>query len=209
RHVAHERIRPPFLAKIAVRTVSGKENRVVAERPQLLRDRIKQLLVVAAREIGAADRPLEQDVADDRELRGAMIEDDMPGRMPRGVNDLDREIAHPYRVAIAKPAVGLEGLARHAEARTVLAEPLDPETIVLVGPLDGHPEFLREHARLPAMVHVTVGDEDLLDLDARLPHRVLELVEVPAGVDEGGLVRLGAPEQSAILLKGGDGDDGG
>src|SRR5690606_18616539 len=68
RRIAHEGIRSPFLRKIAVRTVSGQKNRVVAERPELLRDRIDQLPVVAAREIGAADRALKEDVSDDREL---------------------------------------------------------------------------------------------------------------------------------------------
>src|SRR4029453_17836232 len=43
--------------------VAGHEGDVVAERPQPLADRAEQLLVIAARKIGAADRTPEQHVA--------------------------------------------------------------------------------------------------------------------------------------------------
>src|SRR3546814_13690948 len=106
-------------------------------------------------------------------------------------------LADRHRIAVVQPAVGFERLAAHPEACTVLAQPLDPETVVLVRPLDRHAKLLREHARLPAMVHMAVGDEDLLDRHSRLLHRILVLVEVAAGIDEGRLVGLGAPEQGA------------
>jgi hypothetical protein len=59
------------------------------------------------------------------------------------------------------------------------------------------------------MVHVAVGDEDLLDLDPRLTNRLAQFGEVAARIDERAPIGLGAPEQRAILLKGGDGHDRG
>ena len=67
-----------FLAESGHRPVARNERDVVPERPELLRDRRDQRRMVAAGEIGAADRALEQHVADDREAAGA------GGRTPRG-----------------------------------------------------------------------------------------------------------------------------
>src|SRR3989344_8026519 len=102
RRVADIGIRPPLGGETAVRAVPGQEGRVAAERPQFLCDRIEQLLVIAAREIGATDRTLEQHVADDRELRGAVVKHDMPGRVPRAMDDVDRQIADANGVADRK-----------------------------------------------------------------------------------------------------------
>src|SRR3546814_199811 len=132
RRVADEGIRPPFVREIAVRAVAGQEDGVAAERPQLPRDRIEQLPVVAARKVRAADRTLEQHVADDRQLRRRVVEDDMARRVPRTMDDIEGQVADRHRIAVVQPAVGFERLAAHPEAGTVLAQPLDPETVVLV-----------------------------------------------------------------------------
>ena len=52
--------------------------------------------------------------------------------------------------------------------RAVLGEPLDPEAVVLVRALDRHAELLGENAGAAAMVDMAVGQQDLLDRDARL-----------------------------------------
>src|SRR5690606_819530 len=113
-----------------------------------------------SRKVGAPDRSLKDHVADDRELRRRMVKDDMPRRVPRTVDDVDFEITDRHLVAIDQPAVGLERLAHHTEARAILGETLDPEPVILVRPLDRHAQFLREHPRLPAMIHMAMGDED-------------------------------------------------
>jgi len=131
--------------------------------------------------------------------------------MARGVsgavNDVDRQIADRHRVALNQPAIGLENLADHAEARAVLGELFDPEPVVLMRPLDRHAQFLRQHPRLSAMVHMAVGHQDFFDLDPSLAHRLLQLVEIAARIDEGRLVGFGAPQQGAILLESGDRHD--
>jgi hypothetical protein len=57
------------------------EGDVVAEREEALADRGEQLRVVAAREVGAADRAREQHVADEGEARGRVHEHDVARRV--------------------------------------------------------------------------------------------------------------------------------
>src|SRR3546814_4143007 len=63
--------------------------------------------------------------------------------------------------------------------------------------------------RLAAMIDMAVGEQDLLDRDAMMRGRRLQFRQIAAGIDEGALHRLGAPQQGAILLERGDGDDRG
>ena len=65
------------------------------KRPEPPGDRVDQILVVAHREVGAADRALEQHVADDGELRGGMVEDDMAGRVAGAVIDVEGQLRRP------------------------------------------------------------------------------------------------------------------
>src|SRR3546814_14883923 len=104
----------------------------------------------------------------------------MPRRVPRTVDDVEGQRADRHRVAVVQPAVRLERLAAHPEACAVLAEPLDPEEVVLVRSLDRLAEFLREHPRLPAWIPMTVGAEDCLALHPGLLHRLLPLPAPPA-----------------------------
>ena len=125
------------------------------------------------------------------------------------MDNVDLQIADGHLVAVDQPAVGLERLALHAETLARRRQPLDPEAVVLMRPLDRHAKLLREHTGLPAMVHMAVGDEDLFDLDPRLADRLAQLGQIAAGIDKRALVGFGAPEQGAILLEGGNRDDGG
>src|SRR3546814_20753463 len=86
-----------------------------------LRDRREELLVIAAREVGAADRALEQYVADDRELRWLVVKDDMPRRVPRTVEDVEGQRADRHRVTVVQPAVRRERTA--ASPHTSAAPP--------------------------------------------------------------------------------------
>src|SRR3546814_9321432 len=96
-----------------------QKGRVAAKRPQLARNRIEQLLVVAARKVGAPDRSLKDHVADDRELRRRMMKHDMPRRVPRTVDDVDLKIAAGDRIAIDQPAVGFRSEEHTAELQSL------------------------------------------------------------------------------------------
>ena len=110
--VGDERVGAALLAEGAHRAVAGDEGGVVAQRPEPPGDRVDQVLMVAHREIGAADRALEQDVADDRELRGGMVEDDMAGRVAGAMIDVEGQLADRHLIAIDQPAVGFERSCR-------------------------------------------------------------------------------------------------
>src|SRR3546814_9646549 len=50
--------------------------------------------------------------------------------------------------------------------------------------------------RLAAMIDMAVGEQDLLDRDAMMRGRRLQFRQIAAGIDEGALHRLGAPQRS-------------
>ena len=94
--------------------MAGDECRLVAHWPQALGDRMDQLLLVPVREIPAADRAAEQHVADQRDARFRLVEDDVPGGVARAVPDVEGDIANGCLVAIGEPARRLERPARNA-----------------------------------------------------------------------------------------------
>ena len=96
--------------------MAGNELDVVAERPQALFDRAHQRVVVAAREVGAADRAGEKHVAHDGQLRRPVEEADMPRCVARCVQHFHDDIAETDRVAILEPAIGRKGGAVPGEA---------------------------------------------------------------------------------------------
>lgn len=108
--------------------VAGQKRHVVAERKELLANRMDQLRVIALREIRAADRAGEQHVADDRKTRAAMEVHDVAGRVTRAVPHLEQLVAHRHGVAVVQPARRREALAAtEAEHPRLLRHLLDPE----------------------------------------------------------------------------------
>src|SRR5690606_23472574 len=152
-----------------------------------------QVLMVAAREVRAADRALEQHVSDDRELARPVKEHDVARRVAGAVDDLERKLADGYRIAVLQPAIGLEAARGHAPFASVVVEARNPEPVLLVRTLDRQAEFLGQHAGLPAVVEMAVGDEQLLQRHARLGDASLELVEIAAWVNQRAPHRLRAP----------------
>ena len=79
--VGDERVGAALLAQHAREAVAGNETRVVAQRPELAGDRVDQLLVIAAREICAADGALEEHVAGEQDVLDGV--GDVAGRVAR------------------------------------------------------------------------------------------------------------------------------
>ena len=177
------------------------EHSRVAERPEPPGDRVDQVLMVAHREVGAADRALEQHVADTGELRFGMVEHDMARRVAGAVIDVEGQLPHGHLVAVRQPARRLEHRAADAIGAPVLVEPGDPEPVRLVRPLQRHAQLLGELARRAAMIDMAVRHQDLLDGHALLPRGGAQLLQVAAGIDKGAAHRLGAPQKRAVLLE--------
>src|SRR6476661_1984089 len=67
RLAGEERVGHPLLPEARAGAMAADEADVVAERQQLVLDRTDQCGVAASRQVGTADRAVEQDIADMRE----------------------------------------------------------------------------------------------------------------------------------------------
>ena len=189
--------------------MTGDEDGFIAHRPQPLLDGGEQRLVIAQGEIRPTDRAGEQYVADQGQVRGRMVEDDMPRSVSGRMVDGEGKIANGDFIALVKPAVWLERPGLDPIPLTVLGQLRNPITVCLVRPLDQDPQLLGEHAGLPAMVDMPVGQQDLLDLYAGLPNRIAQLRQVAAGVHERPFIGRRAPDQRTVLLQRRNRDDRG
>ena len=99
--------------------------------------------------------------------------------------------------------------ARDPVALAVFEEPRRSSKILLVRSPRSNAKLLGENPGRAAMIDMAVGQQDFLDRHAGLVRRRLEIGQVAAGIDERAEHRLRAPDQAAILLQRGDGNDRG
>ena len=116
--------------------VARHEIGFAAQGPKPCGDRMNQIIKITAREIGAPYRSLEQHIANHRDARRRMVEDDMAGRMAGAMIDIERQITDRHRIAIDQPAIRLKALRVHAPARAVFIQLINPEPVVLVRAFD-------------------------------------------------------------------------
>src|ERR1700690_2675519 len=77
RQIAHIRVCFSLPAEGRHLAVAGDEMHVVTERPKASGNRIDQLLMIAPRQVGAADGARKQHVPDKRDLGGTVVKNDM------------------------------------------------------------------------------------------------------------------------------------
>ena len=92
---ADVRVGPALAPEGALRPVAGDEHRVVAHRPQPLRDAGDQRVMVAPRKVGAADAAGEQHVADEGAPRLGEWKTTWPGVWPGQWRTCERAVADP------------------------------------------------------------------------------------------------------------------
>ena len=188
--------------------MAGDELGLIAQGPEPLGDGIEQLLMVAAGKICPPDRALEQHIADQRQMAGGMVEDNMAGCVARAMIDIEHQPPDCHLIALHQPAIGGEGFAAaEAIAQTILFIIVDDGLVADMRAFDGYAQFFSQNAGLAAMVEMAVGDEQFLNLHTKIARGRLKIVQIPAGVDKSPFHRLGAPQKGAILLQRGDGDD--
>jgi len=118
--------------------VPGNEADIVSQREEFFADGIEQFPLIAARKIGAADGAPEEHVTDHGQARVGGVENHMPGRMPRCVDDLQCMFTHLDRIAILEPSIRLENLRlAEAEPAALLGQLVDPELVAAMRTLDG------------------------------------------------------------------------
>ncbi len=191
--------------------MAADEADIVAERQQFRLDRRDQRRMAAAGQIGAADRAVEQHVADIGEAHVPVEEHHAARRVPRTVKNLEGEVADLYGVAFVEPAVGRDvAHAGDAEARAAAFEIVEQRLVGDVRSLDRHAaELFLQLGRTARVIEMAVRQPDLLDRDAGLRNRLKNIVHVAARIDDDGALGRLAPDQCAVLLERGDGNDDG
>ena len=111
------------MSKRRHRSMPGHKARFVAHWPQAPSDRVEELLVVSAGEIGPPDRPQEQHVTDQRQLRFGVMEDDVARRVARAVANVEHKLSDRDRIAINQVAIRLERLAVNTVSLSVVLKP--------------------------------------------------------------------------------------
>ena len=121
--------------------MSADDRDVISQGQKLFSDRLEQLPLIASGEIGTADRAGEQHVTDDRQTLRRTEKDDASRRMPRTMQDLERQLSNLHLISIFQPSVRLHvrGVP-DAEGASAVGDVLQQKQIVPVGPLDRYVE---------------------------------------------------------------------
>ncbi len=138
------------------------------------------------------------------------MEDNVAGGVAGAVPHIEHKLADCHLVAVEQPAIGREGGgAGDAILCADLRRHVDPEFVVRVGAFDRHTKTLGEHAGEAAMVDMAVRHQQLLDRHLVLGRHLQQMIEIAAGIGEGTAHGFRAPDQGAVLLQRGDGNDDG
>jgi len=183
------------------RAVSGQQGHVVPQRPDPGPNRLEQLRMVTAREIRSPDRTLEDHVTDNRDGRLPMNQDDVSRRVPRAMQHVERLLPERDLVALRQPTVGNECLAgRKTELLTPLWQRFEQEQVVAVWALDRQLQFTRHAPNGTDMIEMTVRDQDLFDLDARLSGDFEDAFGFATGINDRCPAGGFTTQQRAVLL---------
>jgi hypothetical protein len=124
------------------------------------------------------------------------------------VQDIEIEAADADAVAFLEPAVRCEiAHSGHAEPFATLHHGIQQKPVVDVRPDDLDLQRVAQFGRAADMVDVAVRQPDRLDIDVRLGNGVLDQRYVTAGIDHHRLASGFVPQQHAVLLEQGDGND--
>ena len=153
------------------------------QRLEQRRDRAHQRRVVAARQVGAADRALEQHVAGEDRVLGRDRVRHVAGRVPGREQDVDLQPGELEPLAAGDRVVGVVGLER-AEARPRhVAHDVGQDRDLELGAPDLRAGRARQRRDRADVVEVRVREQDRRDLDAERLDRLEQPRRLVAGVD--------------------------
>lgn len=204
--VRHIRVAAPLAPEGAFGAMAGDEHRVVAHRPQALLDAGDQGVIVALRKVGAANRAGKQHITDKGPLGLGRVEHHMSRRMAGAVAHRQHALTHGHGVAVLEPARRGEPFRQRKSKHPALpGQVVNPELVGRMRADDGQAQPPGQLTGATRVVDVGVGQPDLSKLQTQALNLFEQQVEVAARVDDRCLQRLVAPDQGAILGKGGDG----
>ena len=188
--------------------MSRHESHVVAERKQLVAYGSQQCCMVAARKIGAADRPLEQHIADESEPRLRLEKYHVTRGVAWAMNHLEAHAADIDRVSVTQPLVRREHHRRRkTEQFGLVRQQIEPELFLALRADDGDAECIAQFERRANMVEMAMGEHDAFKRESALRHFGQQAFGLAARVDQRGTARF-VPDQRTVLLIRGDGENG-
>jgi hypothetical protein len=206
--VRNEGIGTPFGTECRCRAVTRNEAHVVTHGPETIDNGAQKRCVIAAREVGAADRAPEEDVAHDGEPALCLKKHNVAGRVPRAVHDLQFNLSETDPVALRQPAIGQKGTrGRQAKLDTLPRQRIQQKTIIRVRTLDADPQSFAKIRNCAGVIDMPVRHQYPDDLHPGLVGGFQYPVDVTARVHDRCHVRRLTAKQGAILSEGGYGDD--
>ena len=194
--VANEGVVAPLLAEGRHRPVARDETDIITERPELVADRTDQRGVIAARQVGTADRALKQHIANHRQSRWRMEKHHVAGRVAGAVQNLQRQVTETHCVTVVQPAIGRERRRRaETEHTTLMGQLINPELVFLLRPLDWNVQALSELGRTTGMIDMAVCQQNFHDADPGLCGSRKYLLDVTTWINDSCLQGFLAPEQ--------------
>jgi len=186
--------------------MAGDEVDLVTEWEELFLDRANEGLVIAARKISPSNRSLEEHVANLGQVAGCMVENDMPRRVSRTVQDVQLNVAETHRITALKPARGLEaayvGKSKHL---ALLLHAFDPEAVFLMRTFNKiDPGRFRQRRHATGVIDVAMRHEYFGQRQAFIAQGALNALDIATGINGHRLTGLFAPENRAVLFKGGN-----
>ena len=206
--LAHIRVELFFMPDGGGAGVAGDNERVVRQPEKFVADVFQQILMIAAREIGASDAFVEQYVARYQQLGGGAMEHDVPRRVPGDVQHVKREVAHAQRVAFVQPARGREhGANRKAVRRGGFRQRIQQKLVIRMRADNGHILPFQQHGHAACVVKMPVREPDGVQFQAAFVHFGEQMFGIAAHVYQHCIARFIVPQQRAVLAKRGYGRD--
>ena len=189
--------------------MTGNEGDIVAQGEQAFLDRSEQGFVIATREIRPSNRALEQDVSDLGQPARCVEEDDMTRGVARAMQYVKHDLTKRHLIAILQPARRRKTAhIRKAKHFALLRHAIDPELVFRMRSFDRHPGLLGQGRNPAGMINMAVRHQNFGQGQLFVGQDSPNTLNVTARINHGRLPRCLTPENSAVLLEGGNGNDG-
>ena len=181
--------------------MTRKYLRFIGKWKQAVLDGVDNLAEIDAGKIGASDAAGKERVADDDHFQRREMEADGALGVAWGVNNLSRVFVESDGFAIDQAFVWRSDFrGRNADPRGLFRHDLEKGQVVFVEKDGGAGEAL-ELECATYVVNVSMGDEDLLELEAEVRETAMNAGHLVAGIDDDGFVGFRVAHQGAVALQ--------
>lgn len=193
-------------------SMAAVRRKVVIKRKDILFDGCDQLVMIAARQVGPADRPVEQAIACKDSLLSVLDEHNMAKSVARTMADLEFEIPDGERLAVldisrnTRRIVVIEShrgklMRRKTHRQRLLRQGVIQRPFVLMDKYLGIRKFLVHKTGSTNMVEMPMRETDRGKLKAIAPDKFSNRRGPFAGIDTDRLAGLFACDDASVLLK--------